>query len=398
VTERIYYVDSAARTFTARVESVTQTDGRTLVRLDRTAFYPTSGGQPFDTGTLGAARVVDVFDDTDGAGGDVIHAVEGRAPAAGETVDCAVDAARRFDHMQQHTGQHMLSAAFDTLFDTATVSFHMGAEVSTIDLAHPASAEQIAAAEREANRVVWEDRSVSVRFVTDADIPNLPLRKPPKVTGTIRLVDINGWDLSACGGTHVAATGAVGMIAVTSVEKFKGGSRVEFVCGSRALARFNEFRDVQADVSRALSTAGREIHGAVQRLLDEAKEQRRSAAAMQLELARYRAQELAAGAETVGRVRAVLQSIDADAGGLKAMASAITCQPGMAVVLVSTSLPALAVVARSADVDLRANELLAGLIAKFGGRGGGKPDLAQGGGLNAPSADVLAEAHRLIPR
>src|SRR5262249_29703235 len=197
-----------ARNFDATVRGVEHRHGRLVVALDRTAFYPTSGGQPFDTGTLGGLRVVDVFDDESG---DVFHAVEGGLLEPGQGVHGKINWARRFDHMQQHTGQHVLSAAFDRLFAARTVSFHLGADGSTIDLARELAADQIAEAELEANRVVWEDRPVEIRFADKTDAAAMPLRKESKREGTLRLIDVENWDLSACGGTHVARTGAIGV-------------------------------------------------------------------------------------------------------------------------------------------------------------------------------------------
>jgi alanyl-tRNA synthetase len=223
VTERLYYLDPYLQEFDATVVEIATVDGRRAARLDRTAFYPTSGGQPFDTGTLGSARIVDVVDDH---GETVLHVFEGElceGPAHG-----CIDWNRRFEHMQQHTGQHILSAAFDRECGARTLSFHLGSLSATIDLARDVSAVEIARAEDTANRVVWEDRPVSIRFADAADAASLPLRKESARTGTLRLIDVEGFDLSACGGTHVARTGAVGIIAVGGAEKLRGGTRVEF--------------------------------------------------------------------------------------------------------------------------------------------------------------------------
>jgi alanyl-tRNA synthetase len=404
MTDRLYYTEPSMREFDATVVAVDRVDGRTLVRLDRSAFYPTSGGQPFDVGTLGDVRVVDVFDNAEGAdsaessgspGRDVMHVVEGEL-RVGQPVHGTIDWLRRFDHMQQHTGQHVLSAAFDMLFDARTASFHLGTESSTIDLEREMTPAQIGAAEQEANRIVWEDRPVAIRFASPEEAAQLPLRKPPKKGGTLRLIDVGGFDLSACGGTHVASAGEIGLIAVGSWERFKGGQRIEFLCGGRALARFRSLRDTMASAVRVLSVQPSEIPEAVERLQSDAKEQRRELIARQNELARYRADELAAAAEEMPRGRVVMKAIDADAGGLKALASGLTARPGLIAVLVSVTTPALVVVARSADVDVRANEVLSALTTTFGGRGGGKPDLSQGGGLTAAPEDILAAARRLI--
>jgi alanyl-tRNA synthetase len=397
MTERLYYTHAYLRAFDASVQRV---DGNAIT-LDRTAFYPTSGGQPFDTGTLNGHRVVDVIDADDGTVAHVVERaseqVEERTrPEGGLTpgaiVHGEIDWTRRFDHMQQHTGQHVLSAAFSRLFDVRTVSFHLGADVSTIDLAREMSANEIAAAETEANRIVWENRTVAITFVSAEEAAALPLRKEPARGGTLRLIDVNGFDLSACGGTHVAQTGGIGAIAVVSWERFKGGQRLEFLCGGRVVARMGAWRDAVTASTRLLSVLPVELPSAIGRLQSEAKEQKRALIGLQNELARYHAEELAA-TTTAGLV---LRRVDADANGLKALASALTRQPGYTVVLVSASRPALAVVARSADVTVSAQQVIAALTTKFGGRGGGKPELAQAGGLDASPDELFAEARAML--
>jgi alanyl-tRNA synthetase len=440
MTERLYYDDPYLREFDATVQAIAERDGHFVVTLDRTAFYPTSGGQPFDVGTLGGFNVVDVVDQDDGSiahvlarsaeslalhpsgsaslsrlrspadsgsYGEARRSAEG-ADAAGERpltvgtlVHGVIDWARRFEHMQQHTGQHVLSAAFAKLFGVRTVSFHLGAETSTIDLAREMTPAEIAATEDEANRVVWEDRPVSIRYATPEEAANLPLRKEPARGGTLRLIEVDGFDLSACGGTHVARTGAIGIIAVGSWERFKGGQRIAFLCGGRALTRFREMRDAVAAGVRLLSVLPHELPISIERLQGDLKEQKRATSALQEELARYRAGELAASAEVVRpkpgaadtkTVRLVLRAVDADASGLKSLAQVITSQAGYVAILISSSRPTLVAVARSADVGIAANQIVSSLTKLFGGRGGGKPELAQGGGLDAGSDAVLAAA------
>ncbi|HEY7289697.1 MAG TPA: alanyl-tRNA editing protein [Vicinamibacterales bacterium] len=393
MTERLYYTDPYRRSFDATVVRVGDRDGRPAVFLDSTAFYPTSGGQPFDTGTLGGLPVVDVVDEDDGAIAHIVTTASG-PPAVGQTVHGEIDWARRFDHMQQHSGQHVLSAAFDRLFHVRTVSFHLGSDVSTIDLAREVTPSEIAAAEDAANQIVWEDRPVHVRYATREEAAAMPLRKEPKREGTLRLIDVEGWDLSACGGTHVKQSGGIGVIVVSSWERFKGGQRLEFLCGGRAVRRYRSNRDALGDATRLLSVLPQELPAAIERLQSDAREHKRTAALRQTELARYHAVELAASAEVAGELRLVLKAIDADAAGLKSLAAAITSAPGFFVVLVSTSSPALAVVARSSDVSVSAQSVLATLTGRFGGRGGGKPDLAQGGGLSGTSQEILDAARQ----
>src|ERR1051326_619895 len=217
MTERLYYADAYLHEFDASITRVASRDGRTAVYLDRTAFYPTSGGQPFDIGTLNASRVVDVVDED----GGIAHLVDGRL-SAGDRVHGVIDWTRRFDHMQQHTGQHVLSAAIDRLFGARTVSFHLGADASTIDLSRELTRDELIAAEIDANRIVWENHPVAIRYASAEEAARLPLRKESIREGTLRLIDIEDFDLSACGGTHVARTGGIGVIAVASSERFKG--------------------------------------------------------------------------------------------------------------------------------------------------------------------------------
>lgn len=389
MTQRIYYREPYRRTFDATVVSSETLEGRSYVTLDQTAFYPTSGGQPFDTGTLGGAAVTDVVDREDGT---IAHLVSGSLKP-GDVVSGEIDWARRFDHMQQHTGQHVLSAAFDRLFDVRTESFHMGKDSSTIDLAREVTPAEIAKAEDDANRVVWEDRVVTIRFATAEEAASMGMRKESGRTGTLRLIDVQDYDLSACGGTHVERTGAIGIIAIGSWEKFKGGSRIEFLCGHRALERFRTWRGALAAVQKHLSVPPIEMAAAVERMQEEAKAQTRSLRGFQEKLAAHE------GAMLVSRGGSVIvQALDGwDPQGLKAIAVAATAaNPAAAVALFTATNPAQVVIARGAKSTVDAGAALKQLAAKFGGKGGGKPDLAQGGGLAASTEDLVAAARQIL--
>ena len=392
MTERIYYTEPSCRTFEATVTRTGERDGRPLVTLDRTAFYPTSGGQPFDTGRLGSVEVVETIDEDD----DIVHVVS--APVApGTRVRGEIDWARRFDHMQQHTGQHVLSAAFDRLFENRTTSFHMGAEVSTIDLAREATSDELERAVAEANHVVWENREVSVRFVSAGEAARLPLRKEPVREGTLRLVEISDFDLSACGGTHVSRTGAIGMIAVTQAERFRGGSRITFACGSRALRVFRGYRDAVAGAVRVLSVLPHELPSAVERAQLDSKDLRKIVSRLQGKLAGHEASRLLEDAALVGDRRVVVQALEGwDAAGLKAIASSLVARSGVVAVLVSAGNPVAVVVARSQDAALDSSKGLRMLLDRFGGRGGGRPELAQGAGLVGKIEDILSAAREAV--
>ena len=394
-TERLYYNHPDVRTFDASVLRAETRGDHTAVWLDRTAFYPTSGGQPFDTGRLGDANVVDVEDDESG---DIVHLVAGTSPEIGATVHGAIDWNRRFDHMQQHTGQHVLSAVLERAFGARTISFHLGADSCTIDVDRELSSAQIAQGELAANQAVWLDLPVTIRYAAEEEARALPLRKETARTGTLRLIEISGLDLSACGGTHVERTGVIGQIALASWERFKGGQRIEFLCGGRALARFQRLRDISAASIRLLSVLPAELPAAIERMQTDAKEQKRILSTVQSDLATYEAAAMVARAEALPVGRAVFQVLDGDAVRLRTLATALTAHPGVVAVLVSTAVPALAVVARSADLAVACNEVVSALLKEFGGRGGGKPDLAQCGGLQAPADLILASARAILMR
>src|SRR5262245_4824204 len=317
MSNRIYYTDPACTEFDAVVSRAPEHDGRPAAVLDRTAFYPTSGGQPHDTGRLGDADVVDVLEDGDGV---VVHVLSAALPE-GARVPGRVDWQRRFDHMQQHTGQHVLSAAFDRLFGNRTTSFHMGSVVSTIDLAREMSAGDIDRAVVEANRVVFENRPGSIRFVTEQEASRLPLRKEPVRAGALRLIEVQDFDLSACGGTHVARTGAIGLIVALGFERFRGGVRVSLACGSRALAAFDADRKAVAGVVRQLSVLPDELPVAVERLQNEARDLRKTIGRLQEALAGHEAERLLASAIPIRDTRAVHLVLEGwDAAGLKSIA------------------------------------------------------------------------------
>jgi alanyl-tRNA synthetase len=395
VTLRLYYTDSYSTTFTARVVESLEVEGRPAVVLDRTLFYPTSGGQPFDVGTLGGSHVVDVVDLEDGR---IAHVVDSPV-AVNADVNGTIDWTRRFDHMQQHTGQHVLSAAFDRTLAARTESFHLGAETCTIDLSIAVTPEQVLIAETEANRIVWEDRPVTIRMVSSSEARELTLRKEPARSGELRVIGVEDYDLSACGGTHVARTGAIGLIAVTGHERFKGGTRVEFVCGGRALARMRRDRDALAGCVRQLSVLPAGLPGAIERLQLQMKDRRAVEKSLQGRLARYVAEELAARAVRTPMGLTVVEVLDGyDAAGLKGLAAALVERSNYVVVLFSATRPALVVTGAAGDSHADAGATLRALVAEFGGKGGGRRDLAQGGGLDGTAEALLAAAARLVGR
>ena len=392
MTERLYYTNAYLREFDAEVVETLTHDGRPAVVLDRTAFYPTSGGQPFDVGTLGGVPVVDVVDTDEGR---LVHVLES-APVGGRVAG-QVEWTRRFDHMQQHTGQHVLSAAFARVANARTESFHLSGDHATIDLARELAPGEIAKAEAEANRIVWEDRPIDIRFVSAEEAASLGLRKESKRDGTLRLVDVQDFDLSACGGTHVARTGAIGIIVIAATERVRGGSRVTFLCGGRALTGYRALRDAVAGSVRALSVLPEDLPAAIERLQGEGKDLRKQIKDLQEKQASHEADALAAGAEPIGDVRLVAAALPGwDAGGLKSIAARIAGRADHVAVLLGGPAPAPLVVARAGGVALDAGAVLRQLIARHGGKGGGRAELAQGGGVTSGAPDVVQSAREIV--
>jgi len=386
VTERLYYTDSYLAEFDATILRVEPHGDHRAVILDRTAFYPTSGGQPFDIGQLGSATVIDVVDGDDGVIRHVIEGDLGPGPVHG-----TIDWDRRFEHMQQHTGQHVLSAAFDRVAGARTESFHLGSVSSTIDLNRTLAASDIERAEDAANQIVGEDHPVTVRFAGAEEAAALPLRKESLRTGTLRLIEVPGFDISACGGTHVNRTGAIGTIVVASSERFRGGTRVEFLCGARALKAYRALRDAMAASVRLVSVLPSELPEGIERLQAEAKELRRQIKDLRSRLAGFEGAALADTVQSYGNVRGVVAAVEGtDQSALKALAAMITSRNAHVAALFSAPGPSAAVIARAADSTVDCAALLKKLIERFGGKGGGRPDLAQGGGLQGAPDEIVA--------
>ena len=323
-TERLYYTDCYLHEFGARVVRASPDARGVRVYLDRTAFYPESGGQPSDRGTLGGLPVLDIVDEGD----EVAHILT--LKPLEEVVKGNIDWKRRFDHMQQHTGQHILSAAFEHTGGYKTVSFHLGTESATIDLdSDRVGPQQIEEAEKLANSVVFEHRPVRISFRTAADAQQLDLRKPTFREGDIRLVEVAGFDLSACGGTHVNGTGGVGIISIRKVERTKGLTRVEFVCGRRALRRARQDYAILSEAAQLLSTGMENVPEMVAKQAQDLREAGKSLQTLAENLAELEAAQLWSQAPEKGGVR-VVQCVLASTEGKKAklIAHAVAKQAG----------------------------------------------------------------------
>ena len=414
VTERLYYKDSHLIEFEARVvDQSERVSGWTAITLDRTAFYPTGGGQPSDTGTIGTARVVECIDDEDNG---VLHVIQGRAPEIGATVKGRVDWARRLDHMQQHTGQHILSQALVTLFNAPTRSFRVLEESCEIDVAleHPTT-DIIERAVELANNVIWEDRAITISEVTAEAAADLPLRKEPARAGDLRVIEIEGFDLTPCGGTHAYRTGEVGIIVVRHWERAKGLTRIEFLAGNRALADYRR-ANATARTIASLFSAGREDAASLAvRMVEENKDLHRRVRTLEEIATHVEAEELlsefdqkAGIANDAPGIAGVPPALSAqrenlivtkifenrDSESLKQLALALISHPHVIALLGSRDKEAARLVfARSADATGDMNALMREACAMLDGRGGGKPDMAQGGGKNVSRLeDALTQA------
>jgi alanyl-tRNA synthetase len=406
-TERLYYDDSRLLGFDATVISVSERDdGQIAVELDRTAFYPTGGGQPNDTGTLGDARVVDCIDaESDG----VLHVIQGSVPEIGDRVHGKVDWLRRLDHLQQHTGQHILSAAFVKLFDAPTRSFRVLEHECEIDVAlDDPTDERIERAVDLANQIIWENRPMTIRQVTSEEAATLPLRKEPSREGELRVIEIDDFDLTPCGGTHAKSTGEVGAIAVRSWERAKGLTRIQFMAGVRVLADYRKANRTACDVAELFSAGREDSPTLVSKLVEECKKLRHRVSELEEVACRVEAEELlryrtARGSERVADEPSAPRIIakvfnDRDAGSLKNLALALIAHPNTVALLGSRDGDtARLVFARSCDAVGDMNVLMRTACEIIDGRGGGKPDMAQGGGRNvAELADAIESATSLL--
>jgi len=385
MTEQLYFDDPFTLEFDAEVlESRPLDGGRFGVVLPRTYFYPTSGGQEHDTGSIGDAQILDIYKD-----GDTIVHVLDRELAPGFH-PARIDGERRFRHMQHHTAQHILSASFLEVADIDSLSANINGDTpSTIDLEVDAvDAETLRRAEDFANKIFFEDRAVKTFYVTDADVPNLPFRKPPKVSGRIRVVEVDGFDLTPCGGTHVTRTGMIGLLKIIKTERVNHKLRIYFVAGQQALEYFRQMQDVAQITALLLDTAPDDVAPTVERLQSQLKQAQHDLDSLRGVVLTVEAEKLAASAEMVGELKLVTKLFEnRPATELRSLANKLRNEPGMVAVLASYDGAKLSMVAASADdANIDARVLLNNHLAPIGGSGGGSPTLAQGGGATNKSA------------
>lgn len=390
MTRRLYYDDAYTTRFEAEVVAIEPgPDGRQHVVLDATCFYPTSGGQMHDLGTLGAATVVDVLDED----ARIVHVVEGEVPAVGARIEGVIDAQRRRDHREQHTGQHVLSRILENELGLPTVSSRLGETANSLDLRVDALDETtLDRIEDLTNRVLWEGHEVHVHLLhPERDLHRLeswglrekesPVEKKDRA-GVLRVIEVEGVDHCACGGTHVRHTAEVGLVAITATERVKGGTRITFVCGARALRWRRERHRWLDRVARRLTTSHDQVDATVARLLEETKERHKRLVVVARELVAARAAQWVQQAEErTDGVRVVLRTLDADETLAAAEAlRAVVQHPGtLAALFVVEGEKGQVMVGRSEGVDLDCRAVLEAALTSVGGRGGGQADHARGG-------------------
>ena len=395
MTERLYYDDSYLTEFDAEVVRAELRNGKNIVALNRSAFYPTSGGQPYDTGTINDARVTDVFVDADG---EVWHEVD--APLnVGEAVHGRIDWPRRWDHMQQHGGEHMIAGAVYNLTGGMTIGLHLGAEVSSIDVqfadgATHMSAELIARIEDYVNERIQMDAPIRCWFPDADELASLPLRKKPTVKEHVRIVAMGDFEMVACGGTHPSSTGQIGLVKIVSAAPERGKLRLSFVCGMRAYRDYRRNYDCAWAAANLLSTRPEKLPELLESTLQRLKDAERELNRLRRERLLESIPAMLERAEALpGGGKLVCELADCDAAALKELASKLIEESGVVALLGAKNGERCSFVfARSADLDLSMGRLLSEAAKPLGGKGGGRPDFAQGGG----PAEVLDAARAML--
>lgn len=364
-TRKLYYADSHLKAFSAVVTGCAAAEGGFAVTLDATAFYPTGGGQPCDLGTLGGVRVLDVREQ----GEQIIHLCES-ALEVGSTVAGVIDWQRRFDHMQQHSGEHIVSGLIHAKYGYHNVGFHMGSELVTIDFDGPLTWEQLLEIEGEANDIIWENRSVKCWYPDPETLAKIPYRSKKALDWPVRIVEFPGADLCACCGTQVKLTGEIGLVKFVSCIRFKEGVRIEMACGRRAMALLGGVFEQNRQVSQTFSAKILETGDAAQKFSRQLAQEKYRAAGLQKRVF------AAIAASYAGRERAVHFENDLTPGGVRELADAIAGQAKTAVVLSGSDEAGYSICILSKTGDTR--ELGKAVNAQLHGRGGGKPGAFQG--------------------
>lgn len=377
MTQRIYLENPYLKDLNARVRKKEYSNGKFYITLNRTIFYPhMSGGQPRDKGTINDTKVLDVFEEN----GEIIHVLEDNID---ENVRLSIDWSTRFDHMQQHTGQHILSSAFLKLYNAETIGFHLGKEYVYIDVKLPHLNEgDVNKIERYANEIVFSNFAIKNYIINKNEISKLPLRKVPSVDANIRIVEIDGIDFSPCGGTHHRSTGEVGMVKIRKWLKYKGNIRVEFVCGNRALADYSWKNSQINSISNLLSVKDKNCFKGVEKLYNDNKSLIKNIQTLKDEINRYKAMELLNSSYNINGTKLVYKVFEnSDFKDMKYLSSSLLNNEKIVVLFgMKENEKAQVIMGRSRDININMKGIFDSSIGIIGGRGGGSSQLVQGGG------------------
>lgn len=390
-TTRLYYEEAYQLGFQATVIEVTEYQNKPAVILDQTGFYPEGGGQPADTGQLNGLAVLDVQEHDQ----KIVHVLEAPIPA-GEIIQGEVDFGKRWDHMQQHSGQHILSQSFFQQAKAETIGFHLGRDNSTIDLEKDGLTEEdLFRVEVQANRIVLENRQIKSHVLPRAEALTLPLRRIPEHEDPLRIIEIEGFDINSCCGTHVLHTAEVGQIKICGTERYKGGTRVYFLCGWRALKDYQAKQKILDQMKQQLSVGEAEMITQIERWAEDRKVSKKKLKALQIQLDDFQVEELLNQSESVGQLRLVTHIFeDAEPGSKKNLVQKLIQRPNVLVLLGIRSDKVSLIMGRSDNIDLDIRPVLQQACSWIEGKGGGGVSFGQASGLNQAGLKKALETAR----
>jgi alanyl-tRNA synthetase len=379
MTRKLYYTDSYTVEFEQKIIYQEKYDNFFAIKFDETYFYPTSGGQEHDVGSIDDIEIIDVIDEN----GDILHIVKKKVE--GEIAHCKIDWKRRFDFMQQHTGQHILSESIQRVIGFGTVSSRLAEQSSTIDInTNSLDYQQVLKVEEQANQIIYDNIDVKIHFVNENDIKNFPLRKPPKFSGIIRVVEVDGFDFSACGGTHCRKTGEVGLIKIRKWEKIKGNmTRIEFFCGRRALYDYQWKNHFVVDLANSLTIKDIDLHEQIQKIIDDNKNLIKENDFLKSQLISFEAEELIKTAILEKNVRIVKNIFkDRPVNEVRLLAQKLIFFDNCIVLFGIINEQSNIIFARSSSLNQNMLQLFNAISHIIEAKGGGKPDFVQAGCKN----------------
>ncbi|SKC79799.1 alanyl-tRNA editing protein [Maledivibacter halophilus] len=383
---KLFYKNTYIKEFNANIVHIVEKDDSFHVELNQTAFYPEGGGQPCDEGYIGDIKVSHVYEDK-----NKIYHVLDKLPSTLENIKCTINWEKRFDHMQQHLGQHILSAAFEKLYDANTIGFHLSPNTATIDVDKVLSGEDIKKVEYFANQIVFNDLLVKVLYPTKEELESLPLRKMPTVTDDIRIVKLDDFDYSPCCGTHPNRSGEVGLIKIRKYEKYKSGLRIDFICGNRALMDYSIKNDITNSLSSRLSAKLDEILNIIDKDSEELQKIKKENKNLKEQIIKFEAAELMKTAKFEGNTKIIKNIFKHRNFNEVKLLSSILANNDTTVIIfaIDNKDKAQLIFNRSKDLDkIIMKDILNKCLPLIDGKGGGSPSTAQGGGTNTDNLEA----------